>query len=225
MLDFPRLVFPLEEIPKMKSLIASLVLLSAVAFAQTPPPNAGPGKHQVALTCTPSTSTVSGYNFYRSTTSGSGFVKLNSGLATGCQFTDTTVLAGSTYFFVGTAVDASGNESSFSNQITTVIPATPPSPSGVKVNPGNTQTILTWNAATGAAFYNIYRQDAGSTVAPTKLGFVTAPVVTYTDTTVVVGKTYQYFVTTVTTAGSESILSAPALQLPAPPTGLTAVVI
>jgi hypothetical protein len=79
-------------------------------------------QHRVDLTWIPSTSTVSGYNVYRSTTSGSGYVRLNSALSVSAAYTDASVTAGSTYFYVTTAVDSSGAESSFSNQVQAVIP-------------------------------------------------------------------------------------------------------
>src|SRR5262249_38590904 len=79
-------------------------------------------QHQVNLTWSASTSTVSGYNVYRSTTSGSGYVKLNSSLNVNTAYTDNTVAAGKTYFYVTTAVDSTGTESSFSNQVQAVIP-------------------------------------------------------------------------------------------------------
>jgi hypothetical protein len=78
--------------------------------------------HSVTLSWTTSTSTVSGYNIYRTTISGSGYAKINSGLIAGLTYTDTTVQSGTTYYYVATAVDASGDESSDSNQATAVIP-------------------------------------------------------------------------------------------------------
>jgi len=77
----------------------------------------------VTLSWTASTSTVSGYNVYRSTTSGSGYARINSGVVGSVTYSDTTVQNGSTYYYVTTAVDSSGDESSYSNQATAVIPA------------------------------------------------------------------------------------------------------
>jgi hypothetical protein len=76
----------------------------------------------VALSWTASTSTVSGYNVYRSVTSGSGYSRLNAALISGLSFSDTTAIAGTTYFYVATAVDSSGDESANSNQATASIP-------------------------------------------------------------------------------------------------------
>lgn len=78
--------------------------------------------YTVSLSWTASTSTVSGYNVYRSTTSGSGYSRLNGSLVGAVSYTDTTVQNGVTYYYVTTAVDSSGNESGYSNQATAVIP-------------------------------------------------------------------------------------------------------
>jgi hypothetical protein len=78
--------------------------------------------HSVTLNWTASTSTVSGYNIYRTTVSGSGYAKINSGLIPSLTYTDTAVQAGATYYYVATAVDASGDESVDSNQVTAVVP-------------------------------------------------------------------------------------------------------
>ncbi len=78
--------------------------------------------HTVTLNWSASSSKVSGYNVYRSTTSGSGFTKINSSLVTTTTFDDTTVQNGKTYFYMTTSVDSSGTESSDSNQATAVIP-------------------------------------------------------------------------------------------------------
>jgi hypothetical protein len=78
--------------------------------------------HSVALTWTASTSTVSGYNIYRSTLSGSGYTKLNSSLVASLSYSDTTAQSGTTYFYVATAVDSGGDESPDSSQASAVIP-------------------------------------------------------------------------------------------------------
>jgi fibronectin type 3 domain-containing protein len=79
-------------------------------------------QHSVTLTWNASTSTVSGYNVYRSTVSGSGYSKLNSALVGGLNYTDSTVQSGQTYYYVTTAVDSSGDESGDSNQAQAIIP-------------------------------------------------------------------------------------------------------
>jgi predicted phage tail protein len=78
--------------------------------------------HTVTLNWTASTSTVSGYNVYRSTTNGGSYAKINSGLVSAITYVDSTVQDGTTYYYVTTAVDSSGDESAYSNQATAVIP-------------------------------------------------------------------------------------------------------
>jgi fibronectin type 3 domain-containing protein len=67
-------------------------------------------------------SAASGYNVYRSNTSGTGYSKISSTPVSGLTYTDQTVASGETYYYVTTAVDSSGDESSFSNEIQEAIP-------------------------------------------------------------------------------------------------------
>ena len=78
--------------------------------------------HSVMLSWSPSSSTVSGYNVYRSTVSGSGYTKLNSNLIGGTSYDDTSVQSGTTYFYVTTSVGSGATESTYSNQATAAIP-------------------------------------------------------------------------------------------------------
>jgi centrosomal CEP192-like protein len=84
----------------------------------TPPP-----QHSVNLSWTASTSqNISGYNIYRSVTSGKQYSKINSVLNASTLYTDTTVVDGTTYYYVTTAVNSSNEESGYSNQATAIIP-------------------------------------------------------------------------------------------------------
>jgi hypothetical protein len=80
--------------------------------------------HSVTLSWTESTSTVTviGYNVYRGTVSGGPYTKLNPSLDGTTTFTDMTVQAGQTYYYVVTAVDSSNIESAHSNQVAATIP-------------------------------------------------------------------------------------------------------
>jgi hypothetical protein len=66
-----------------------------------------------------------GYNVYRSTTSGSGYTKINTSLLGTPDYTDNSVTNGIPYYYVVTAVDTSSNESEDSN----IVSATPSSSS------------------------------------------------------------------------------------------------
>jgi hypothetical protein len=79
-------------------------------------------QHTVSLSWAASTSTVVGYNVYRGTQSGGPYAVLNSAADASTNYTDSTVQAGQTYYYVVTAVDSSGNESVNSNQAQAVVP-------------------------------------------------------------------------------------------------------
>jgi hypothetical protein len=79
-------------------------------------------QHNVQLSWTDSGSGLAGYNVYRSTTSGSGYVLLNGALVGADAFTDSTVESGTTYYYVTTAVDGTGTESSYSNEAPAIVP-------------------------------------------------------------------------------------------------------
>jgi hypothetical protein len=61
---------------------------------------------------------LAGYNIYRSTTSGSGYGKLNVSLLSDSNYIDNTVTNGIPYFYVVTAVDEANNPSGYSNEAT-----------------------------------------------------------------------------------------------------------
>jgi hypothetical protein len=59
---------------------------------------------------------VSGYNLYRSTTPGGTYTKVNASFITESQYDDTSVVPGTTYYYVVTSVDADGDESAQSQE-------------------------------------------------------------------------------------------------------------
>lgn len=84
----------------------------------------GVTSHSVSLVWSASTSSdVVGYNVYRGTVSGT-YSKITSAPIGSTSYTDTTVQSGqsTTYYYVVTAVDSTGVESTNSNQATATIP-------------------------------------------------------------------------------------------------------
>jgi hypothetical protein len=80
-------------------------------------------QHIVNLSWNASTSTsVSGYNVYRGTSSAGPYSKINAALDSSMNYSDSTVQSGMTYYYVTTAVDSSGTESSYSNLAQAVVP-------------------------------------------------------------------------------------------------------
>ncbi len=89
----------------------------SVSGAGTAPP-----QHSVSLAWIASTSTVVGYKVYRGTQSGGPYVGLNGSEDANTAYTDNSVQAGQTYYYVVTAVDNAGVESVYSNQAQAVVP-------------------------------------------------------------------------------------------------------
>jgi fibronectin type 3 domain-containing protein len=76
----------------------------------------------VALSWQASASSIMGYNVYRGTNHGGPYAKINPELEPATVYTDHTVAAGTTYYYVVTSVDAAA-ESVYSNEIVAAIPS------------------------------------------------------------------------------------------------------
>lgn len=81
-----------------------------------------PQQYSVSLSWTASTSPVVGYNVYRGSTSGGPYSKINTTLDPSTTYTDSSVATGQTYYYVTTAVNSNGQESTYSNQVQAVVP-------------------------------------------------------------------------------------------------------
>jgi exo-poly-alpha-galacturonosidase len=142
---------------------------SATTDADTTPPAAPTG-----LSATPSDAKVlldwndnsesdlQGYNVYRSTTSGSGYAKINTSLRTISDYNDTGVTNGTTYYYVVTAVDTATNESDYSSQASATPSGapSPASPQNLMVPPmgwDDTQIILIWSKPVDYSLVTDYR--------------------------------------------------------------------
>ncbi len=165
---------------------------------------------QVSLTWAAS-ATATSYNVKRSTTTGGPYTKISSPSAT--NFTDTNIANGTTYFYVVSAVNATG-ESANSAQAsaTPVAPTQPPAaPTGLIATGGNSQVSLSWAASSGATSYHLKR----STTTGGPYTQVSAPTTTsFTDTGLTNGTTYFYVVSALNTVG-ESANSAQVSATPA----------
>jgi hypothetical protein len=96
---------------------SSSPVVESVTGSGTPPP-----QHSVELSWSPSNSTVVGYNIYRGSVNSGPYAKIDTAVDTATTYTDTSVQAGDTYFYVTTAVASDGAESAFSNQVSAAIP-------------------------------------------------------------------------------------------------------
>jgi Abnormal spindle-like microcephaly-assoc'd, ASPM-SPD-2-Hydin/HYDIN/CFA65/VesB-like, Ig-like domain len=105
---------------------ASLSFVSNASDPNTSESLTGTGvpaqQYSVSLSWNASTSPVAGYNVYRGSKSGGPYSKINSGLDASTSYTDSSVAAGRTYYYVTTAVNSEGQESPYSNQAQAVVP-------------------------------------------------------------------------------------------------------
>ena len=169
---------------------------------------ATPAANSVALTWKAPAGAVA-YKVYRGTAAGAATL-LNASV-TKTSYTDTTVVAGTRYYYVVTAVNGNASplaaESLRSNEVSAIPTAAAPTSltASVPVNSGTGQISLSWTAATSATSYKIYRAltSGGQTATPLAT-LVTGT--TYIDKTVRFGVKYYYKVVAVN-AGGDSPLS------------------
>jgi fibronectin type 3 domain-containing protein len=125
-----------NSVSKLKNTRGILALALAASFISgcatgggisgtTKPVTTPPGAHSVGLTWDPSPSTnLKGYNVYRGQVSGGPYSPIASTIAVGTQqYTDSTVAAGQSYFYVVTSIDVNGMESGPSPEASAKIPA------------------------------------------------------------------------------------------------------
>jgi hypothetical protein len=80
------------------------------------------GSHSVDLSWESGDGKAVGYNIYRSANKAGPFTEINTALDSSTNYTDSTVVAGATYYYVATEVNAQGEESAYSNVAKAVIP-------------------------------------------------------------------------------------------------------
>ncbi len=152
------------------------------------------GNGQVGLSWTASSGATS-YNVKRSTTSGGPYTTVGS--PTTASYTDTGLTNGTTYYYVVSAVNATG-ESGNSSQVNATPLTVPGVPANMVATAGNGQVGLSWTASSGATSYNVKRST--TTGGPyTTVGSPTTG--SYTDTGLTNGTTYYYVVSAVNGAG------------------------
>jgi glycosidase/fibronectin type 3 domain-containing protein len=99
---------------------AVILIATGVDLEPTAPPaglqvtDEGDGTVSLAWNSVPD---ADGYNLYRSPVSGGGWVKVNSELLASPDYIDEGLQNARTYYYVVTALDGSGNESGYSNEV------------------------------------------------------------------------------------------------------------
>ena len=182
---------------------------------------ATPGDWQISLDWNDNLeSDLWGYNVYRSLTSGNYTAALNPSLLSSSNYTDTSVSANTTYYYVVQAVDLEAQESGDSNEDSAMPLDNPPAdPTGLTATESDQQVALDWadNSESDLDGYNVYRSlSSGNYTAALN----PSPISTsnYTDTGLTNGTTYYYVVRAVDLGANESGDSNEASATPnAPP--------
>lgn len=192
------------------------------------------GSGQVTLSWT-SVSNATAYNVYYATTPGVTAANGTRLASAANPYVQNGLTAGTTYYYVVTAVNSSG-ESAASAQASAATAATPPvptvpaMPTNVIASGGTNQVSISWAPVSTATAYNLYyATTSGVTKANgTKISGVTSPAV---QPNLAADTTYYYIVTAVNTAGESAaslqvaattLATVPSPTAPAAPTGVTA---
>jgi cellulose 1,4-beta-cellobiosidase len=163
-------------------------------------------------------SNATGYSVYRGTTSG-GEGTTAIGTSTTTSYTDSSVTAGTTYYYTVKATSSTSASGASNEANATTIPS---APTGLTATAGNAQIALSWTASSGAASYNVYQGTTagGESATAIKTGISTTA---YTVTGLTNGTKYYFTIKAVDTGGTSAASNEAAAtpQLSAP-TGLTA---
>lgn len=191
----------------------------AVTYSVAPPAaptglGATPGGNSVSLSWTAAVGSPVSYNVKRSSSSGSGYVTVSApGAVTGTAFSD-TVVGGSTYYYVVSAVNAGGESANSSEVSAAPTLVAPVAPTGLAANGSDGQVVLNWAAAIAATGYNVKR----STTSGAEVAIATTGGTSYTDLSVANGTVYYYKVSATNSVGeganSAEVTAAPVAYVP-----------
>jgi cellulose 1,4-beta-cellobiosidase len=155
------------------------------------------GNAQVALAWNASSGATS-YNVKRATTLGGPYTPITSRTST--SYTDAAVTNGTTYYYVVSAVNASGESGNSSEASATPQATAPAPPSGLTASttPKPRQLVLRWaqSPTPGVTKNNVYRRTSAGSYPLSPTASINATT-SYTDTGLTRGSTYCYVVTAV----------------------------
>ncbi len=155
---------------------------------------------------------ASGYKVHRSGTPGGPYSPIGGSATT--NYSDTTVVNGSLYYYVVTATNSAGENPTNSNE---AVGAPNVVVTGIIAVGGTNEVSLSWSLLPGADTYSVLRADAAggpyTTVASALAG------TSYLDIAVASGRTYYYRISAALTGGGTSGQSAtvPATTAPVTP--------
>ena len=155
-----------------------------------------------------STGGITGYKVYRD-----GVIQATLGNV--LAYNDTTIAAGTQYTYTVTALNAAG-ESTISNGIVITSWALPDAPTGATAS-GGIPIVVSWNAPNSdrpVTDYKVYRDGSLLTT-------VTAPTLTYSDSSVTPNTTYSYTISAVSSVGEGAQSASTSGQSGVPPSQIT----
>ncbi len=159
------------------------------------------GDSAVQLNYTAPAGAVLYYNIKRSTVSGGPYTTISApGAVTGTTYTDTTITNGVMYYYVVSAVSANG-ESLNSNEAAVLAGFIE---TNLVAAPGNGLVTLTFDRLIGASDYYVYEStDPNAAQTPGAYTYIgsTGGATTFTQTGLINGTTYYYFVVPVNNGG------------------------
>ena len=174
---------------------------------------------QIDLTWTASGGATS-YNVKRASVNGGPYTTIATGVTT-TGFSDTALFSGTTYYYVVSAINGSGESANSTQASKTTLSVAPTGLTATAVS--SSQINLGWTASSGATSYNVKRAIANG--GPYTIVATGVMATTYSDTTAG-GGTTSYYVVSAVNGGGESANSAQAsaTTVPVAPTGMTATV-
>ncbi len=176
-------------------------------------------------------SSITSYSIYRGVASGSESTNAI-GTSTALTYTDSSVLAGTSYCYVVKATNIAGNSAS-SNEVSYSVPATvtsAPTSLAAAMTAGN--VVLSWtppasNGGSPTTSYNVYKGNVTGSESAIAIGNTSA--LAYTDSNVIAGAKYYYVVKAVNAVGSSAASNEASCSIPgiAPlaPTNMTSVLL
>jgi kumamolisin len=191
---------------------------TSVAVSVPPVPaglSATAGNSQVLLSWSASAGATS-YYVKRATVNGGPYTTIASSVIN-TTYTDSSVVNGTTYYYVVSAVNSAGQSPNSSQVSAKPVLPVPLAPASLSATAGNAQVMLSWSSSLLATSYNVERATVSG--GPyTKIASVSAGT-TYTDNSVSNGTIYYYVVS----ASDASGVSANSLQVSAAPVAPKAV--
>ncbi|HEX7653982.1 MAG TPA: fibronectin type III domain-containing protein, partial [Verrucomicrobiae bacterium] len=193
--------------------LADIILLNGGGVAPATPTNltasAGPGC--VTLAWNPVPGALS-YCLKRGTKSGGSYATIATNFNV-TTYLDNPIPAETVFYYVITAINPSGESSDSSEVSASAGAGVPGTPTGLAVQAGNTQIMLSWNPVLGATNYSIQRSTTSGT-GFSEIGNRTNAF--FTDYAVTNGQIYYYIVTARGTQGT----GTPSIEVSGQPVGL-----